>query len=125
MDPALDLWAVAFYTFTNARRKNIMKATNPKLLIMLNNRKHFDPKDTSQLFGDKFVKAVVNQSKRIASYNEAEKIMQAHSRQKKAQPQQRSAQSKSYDNPGPSNEQGYSFIRGMSNQRQEMGNRHH
>ena len=63
VNAALDLWAVAFNTLTHARRKNIMKVTNPKLLIMLNNRKHFDPKDTSQLFGDKFDKAVVNQSK--------------------------------------------------------------
>lgn len=109
VDAALDLWGVAFNTLTHARRKNIMKVTNPTLLIMLNNRKHFNPKDTSQLFGDKFAKAVVNQSKRIASCNEAEKVLQAQGRQKKAQPQQRSAQPKSYDNPGPSNQQGYSF----------------
>jgi hypothetical protein len=58
VDAALDLWAVAFNTLTHARRKNIMRVTNPTLLIMLNNRKHIKPKDTSQLFGDKFAKAV-------------------------------------------------------------------
>ena len=67
VDVALALWAVVFNTLTHARRKNIMKVTNSKILIMLNNRKHFDPKDTSQLFENKFAKAVVNQSKRIAS----------------------------------------------------------
>ena len=36
-------------------------------------------------------------------------MLQAQGRQMKAQPQQHSAQPKSYDNPGPSNQQGYSF----------------
>ena len=76
VDSALDLWAVAFNNMTHARRKNVMKITNPKLLIMLNNRKHFDPKDSDQLFGEKFTRAVVRESKNIASCEQAEKLLE-------------------------------------------------
>ena len=76
VDLALDLWAVAFNNMTHARRKNVMKITNPKLLIMLNNRKHFDPKDSDQLFGEKFTRAVVRESKNIASCEQAEKLLE-------------------------------------------------
>lgn len=56
---ALDLWGVAFYDITKARRKNILAQLNPNFLTLVDSPSRFSPKEFQSLFGRTFSRSLV------------------------------------------------------------------
>ncbi len=56
---ALDLWGVAFYDITKARRKNVLAQLNPNFLTLVDSPSRFSPKEFQSLFGRTFSRSLV------------------------------------------------------------------
>ena len=84
---ALKLWAKAFSSTTNARRKNLLKQTNPTYLSMLENSKNFSPAEAELLFGPTFIRNLAEEARSDESFRAANRANPARqAKSSKSQP---------------------------------------
>lgn len=62
VESALRLWTMAFYEISKYRRRNILRQTAPDFIRLLADSSLFSNRDTTRLFGTRFVKALAKEA---------------------------------------------------------------